>query len=101
MYAVISASGRQYRVASGDLVTLDRMKASEGDEVSFPAVLVVDGDAVKARPGDLDGVVVKGTVVGHGRAKKIRVFNYHAKTGWKKARGHRQDQTTVRITEIG
>lgn len=101
MYAVISASGRQYRVASGDLVTLDRIAADEGAEVTFTPVLLVDGSTVKARAGDLQGAVVKGTVVGHGRGRKIRVFNYHAKTGWKKSRGHRQDQTTVRITEIG
>jgi large subunit ribosomal protein L21 len=101
MYAVIRAGGRQYKVAPGDVIEVNRLTASTGESVSFPAVLIVDGTDVKARTADLDGVAVQAEVVEHGRGKKIRVFNYHAKTGWKKTRGHRQDLTTVRITGIG
>jgi large subunit ribosomal protein L21 len=101
MYAVIRAGGRQYKVASGDVIEVNRLQAAEGAEVSFPPVLLVDGRTVKARPDDLSQVSVKGEVVGHGRGRKIRVFNYHAKTGWSRTKGHRQDLTTVRITEIG
>ncbi|HYZ93286.1 MAG TPA: 50S ribosomal protein L21 [Actinomycetota bacterium] len=100
MYAVIRAGGRQYKVASGDVIEVNRLDASEGQEVSFPAVLVVDDAAVKARRSELDGVQVRGKVVGHKRGGKIRVFNYHRKTGWKRTRGHRQDLTSVEITGI-
>lgn len=100
MYAVIHAGGRQLKVASGDVVDVDRLDASEGDEVSFRPVLVVDDGAVRVRPSELDGVKVKARVVGHKRGEKIRVFNYHRKTGWKRTRGHRQDLTAVEITEI-
>lgn len=100
MYAVIDAGGRQYKVASGDVIEVNRLEASEGQEVSFRPVLVVEDTAVKAKPGDLDGVVVKGRVVGHKRGEKIRVFTYHRKTGWKRTMGHRQNLTSVEITEI-
>lgn len=100
MYAVIRAGGRQYKVASGDVIEVNRLDAPEGQEVSFPAVLVVDDKTVRSRPGELDGVQVRGRVVGHTRGRKIRVFNYHRKTGWKRTRGHRQDLTSVEITGI-
>lgn len=101
MYAVIRTGGRQYKVASGDVIEVNRLTASEGDDLTFAPVLVVDGSAVRARPADLKDLAVKGKVVGHGRGKKIRVFNYKAKSGWKRTRGHRQDLTKIEITEIG
>ena len=58
--------------------------------------MVVDGSTVKTS----DLAAVKGKVVGHGRGKKIRVFTYKAKSGWKRTKGHRQDLTSVEITEI-
>jgi large subunit ribosomal protein L21 len=100
MYAVIRAGGRQFKVASGDVIEVDRIGAAPGQEVSFPAVLVVDDGNVKARPADLEGVTVTAKVVGHKRGEKIRVFNYHRKTGWKKTKGHRQELTAVEITKI-
>jgi large subunit ribosomal protein L21 len=100
MYAVIKAGGKQFKVASGDVIEVDRLGASEGTEVTFPAVLVVDGAAVKARAAELEGVTVTAKVLGHKRGEKIRVFNYHRKTGWKKTKGHRQELTTVEITGI-
>lgn len=100
MYAVIRAGARQYKVASGDVIDVDRIKASEGDEVSFPALMVVDGDSVKATPADLGGAKVTAKVVGHGRGKKIRVFFYGHKAGWKRTRGHRSELTKIEITGI-
>lgn len=101
MYAVIRAGGRQYRVTSGDVIDVNRLPATEGDRVTFEPVLIVDGSTVRARPQELAEAAVEGEVVRHGRGRKIRVFNYHNKTGWKRTKGHRQDLTTVRITEIG
>ncbi|MEX2394186.1 MAG: 50S ribosomal protein L21 [Actinomycetota bacterium] len=102
MYAVIKAGGRQYKVASGDVIDVNRLAASEGEEVSFVPVLVVaDDGGVKSKPGDLNGVAVTAKVVSHKRGKKIKVFNYHRKTGWKKKKGHRQELTAVEIVGIG
>ena len=101
MYAVIRAGGRQYKVASGDVIEVNRLGASEGDEVAFVPVLLVDDATVKSLPTELEGVKVTGKVVGHKRGEKVRVFNYHRKTGWKKTRGHRQELTAVEITGIG
>jgi large subunit ribosomal protein L21 len=100
MYAVIRAGGKQYKVASGDVIEVDRLHADEGAEVVFESVLVVDGSTVRARSSELSGASVKGRVVAHKRGKKIRVFNYHRKTGWKKTRGHRSELTRVEIMEI-
>jgi large subunit ribosomal protein L21 len=100
MYAVIRAGGKQYKVASGDVIEVDRLAADEGAEVTFEPVLVVDGTALRARTAELSGATVKGRVVGHKRGKKIRVLNYHRKTGWKRTRGHRSELTRVEITEI-
>ena len=101
MYAVIRAGARQFKVASGDVIDVDRIRtASEGDEVSFPALMVVDGENVKALPADLAGVSVKAKVVGHKRGKKIRVFNYGHKAGWKRTRGYRAELTAIEITGI-
>lgn len=101
MYAVIRAGGQQFKVASGDVIDIDRLGASEGDEVSFVPVLVVDdGGTIKARPAELEGAKVTAKVVAHKRGAKIRVFNYHRKTGWKKTKGHRSELTTVEITGI-
>lgn len=100
MYAVIRAGGQQFKVASGDVIDVDRLGGSAGDDVSFVPVLVVDGGTIKARPADLEGAVVTAKVIGHKRGEKIRVFNYHRKTGWKKTKGHRSELTTVEITGI-
>ena len=100
MYAVIRAGGKQYKVASGDVIEVDRIGAAEGDEVSFTPVLVVDDGKIRSRPAELEGAKVTAKVVNHKRGVKIRVFNYHRKTGWKKTKGHRSELTTVEITGI-
>ncbi len=101
MYAIIRTGGKQYRVAQGDVITVDRLAVEPGQTVDLAPLMLVDGDTVKAKPADLEGLAVTGEVVDHGKGRKIKVFNYHAKTGWKKTKGHRSAQTTVRITGIG
>lgn len=101
MYAVIRTGGKQYRVEPGEILEIERLRSEPGETVTFAPLLVVDGSAVKAQPVDLEGLSVRGEVVGHKRGRKIRVFNYKSKGGWKKTRGHRQELTTVKITEIG
>jgi large subunit ribosomal protein L21 len=98
MYAVIRAGGKQYRVAPGDVIRMET-QAAKGGKVEFGDVL-----AVSAEPGSLvtggSGASVTGEVVEQGRGAKILVFHYKRKKQYKKLRGHRQDYTAVRITEI-
>lgn len=100
MYAVISTGGKQYRVAPGDEVIVERLAGAPGDELAIPAVLVVaDDGAVSAGPA-LAGRTVRATITGHDRGPKIRVSTYKNKTRQRRAIGHRQERTTLRIDGI-
>jgi large subunit ribosomal protein L21 len=97
MYAVIRAGGKQYRVAPGDVIRVEKVGAGSDGQVEFPVV------AVSGEPGQVgtqsDARVV-GEVVGEGRGAKVLVFHYKRKKQYKKLRGHRQAFTSVRIAEI-
>ncbi|HWF04217.1 MAG TPA: 50S ribosomal protein L21 [Candidatus Angelobacter sp.] len=98
MYAVIRAGGKQYRVAPGDVVKMEKLPAANGDTVEFNDVLAVSSEAGKIGPGA--GAVVSGQVMEGGKAAKILVFHFKRKKQYKKMYGHRQPFTAVRITEI-
>ena len=100
MYAVITAGGRQERVVEGQRVEVDLLDAAEGDQVSFPAVLVVDGDTVLATPDQLEGTSVTATVVGTAKGPKINGFTYKRRTNQRRHYGHRQKYSVVEITSI-
>jgi large subunit ribosomal protein L21 len=99
MYAVIATGGKQYRVAEGERLDVERLTSSDG-EVSFAPVLVVDGDTVLAAPGELAGASVTARVVGEAKGPKIRGFTYKNKTNQRRHWGHRQHYTTIEITGI-
>ncbi|HEX9254259.1 MAG TPA: 50S ribosomal protein L21 [Candidatus Angelobacter sp.] len=98
MYAVIRAGGKQYRVAPGDVVKIEKLPAADGDVVEFNDVLAVSGQEGTIGPGT--GAVVSGQVLEGGKADKILVFHFKRKKQYKKIYGHRQPFTAVRITEI-
>jgi len=99
MYAVIKTGGRQAKVQEGDVLQVERMRAS-GD-VSFEPVLIAadDGTVITDRDA-LAKMLVKGKVLGEIRGKKVDVFHYRNKSGYRKSAGHRQTYTSVEITEI-
>jgi large subunit ribosomal protein L21 len=97
MYAVIRAGGKQYRVAPGDVVRVEKLVPGTDGVVEFP-VLAVSSEAGQVSQ-QADARVV-GEVVEEGRGAKILVFHYKRKKQYKKLRGHRQSYTAVRITEI-
>ena len=99
MYAVIRAGGKQYRVAPGDVIRVERMGTGTDGQVEFPEVLAVSGEAGKVGKPQSEARVV-GQLVEEGRGAKILVFHYKRKKQYKKLRGHRQAYTAVRITEI-
>jgi len=98
MYAVIRAGGKQYKVAPGDVIRVEKVSGTDG-QIQFSDVLAVSSDAGNvARPGA--EARVTGEIVEHGRGEKVLVFHYKRKKQYKKLRGHRQDFSAVRITEI-
>ena len=100
MYAVIRSGGKQYKVAPGDVIQVEKMTGTDGkSDVEFGDVLAVSSEAGSViRPGS--EARVAGEIVGNGRGEKVLVFHYKRKKQYKKLRGHRQDFTAVRITEI-
>jgi large subunit ribosomal protein L21 len=99
MYAVIENGNKQYKVAEGDVVRLEKLAANEGDSVSFNTLLVADENGIKTG-ADVAGVKVTATVVKQGKEKKIIVFKYKAKKNERKKQGHRQPFTAVKIEKI-
>jgi large subunit ribosomal protein L21 len=98
MYAVIRAGGKQYKVAPGDVIRVEKVGDADG-HVEFGDVLAVSAEAGSVvKPGS--GASVTGEVVEQGRGAKVLVFHYKKKKQYKKLRGHRQDFSAVRITEI-
>ena len=100
MYAVIQTGGKQERVEEGQTLAVERLAASEGDEITFAPILVVDGETVLAGPGALSGARVGARVVGQTTGPKIRGFTYKPKTRSRRSWGHRQTYTTIEITDI-
>jgi large subunit ribosomal protein L21 len=97
---VIKTGGKQERVEEGQQLAVERLGATEGDEVTFTPVLVVDGEIVLAGPGSLEAARVTARVVGEARGPKVRGFTYKPKTRSRRAWGHRQHYTMIEITGI-
>ena len=101
MYAIIQTSGKQYRVSEGDVVSIEKLTAAEGEEVVFDQVLTVVSDSdIKIGKPVVEGAKVTAKVVEHGKGKKILVFKYKAKSNYRKRQGHRQPYTKVEISKI-
>jgi large subunit ribosomal protein L21 len=100
MYAVIDTGGKQARVQIGEQLDVELLAAGPGDEVSFVAKLVVDGDRVVAERDPLGASSVTGRVIGLAKGPKIVGFTYKAKARGRRRYGHRQRYTTVEITAI-
>jgi large subunit ribosomal protein L21 len=101
MYAVIQTGGKQYRVAPGEELRVEKLDGAVGDEIYFDSVLFVSkDDKVTVGKPVLKNVRVQAKITRQGRGPKIIVFKYKRRKGYRKKRGHRQDYTGVRITEI-
>ena len=100
MYAIVKTGGKQYKVAVGDVVEVEKVTGGPGDSVPLPALLVVDGTDVTSDAAALAGVTVSGEVVAHTKGPKIDILKYKNKTGYKRRLGHRQRLTRVRVTSI-
>ncbi len=101
MKAVIVTGGKQYTVSEGDVLYIEKLNVEAEDTVKFDQVLaVLDGENSKIGAPVVEGATVEAKVVKNGKAKKIIVFKYKSKKGYKKKQGHRQPYTKVEITKI-
>jgi large subunit ribosomal protein L21 len=100
MFAVIKTGGRQYRVAAEDVITVGRVAGEPGEIVQFPEVLMLGGDSVVVGAPSVAGASVAGEVIEQTRGPKVIAFKKRRRKNSQRKRGHRQDLTVVRITEI-
>lgn len=101
MYAIIKTGGKQYRVAAGDMLDIEKLDAEVGATVELPAICVIDGKKVEANPEKAAATKVVASVVDQFRDKKVLVFKFKKRKNYKKLRGHRQYLTRVKIESIG
>ena len=101
MYAIVKTGGKQYKVAPGDKICIEKMDAEPGTTVELPAICVVDGDKVEADPAKAAATKVVATVLEHYKGKKQLVFKFKKRKNYKKLRGHRQQLMRVRIDAVG
>mgnify|MGYP001627798437 CR=1 FL=1 len=101
MFAVIKTGGKQYRVAANDVLTVERLEGDAGASVEFTEVLMVgEGESATIGAPFVDGAMVVAEVVDQGRARKVLAFKKRRRQNSKRIRGHRQHQTTLKITDI-
>ena len=101
MQAIIVTGGKQYNVSEGDTLFIEKLDVNAGDAVVFDQVLaIVDGENTKFGTPVVEGAKVDATVVKNGKGKKIRIFKYTPKKGYRKRQGHRQPYTKVEIGKI-
>jgi len=100
MYAIVKTGGKQYKVAVGDVVEVEKLDGEPGTEVTLPALLVVDGTDLTTDADALAKVSVTGKVVEQTKGPKIRIHKFKNKTGYHKRQGHRQRLTRLEVTGI-
>jgi large subunit ribosomal protein L21 len=100
VYAIVKTGGKQYKVAVGDTVEVEKLDAADGSTLTLPALLVVDGTDITSDAKALAGVTVSAEIVAQTKGPKIHIMKYKNKTGYKKRIGHRQKHTQVLVTAI-
>ncbi|MFC0506891.1 50S ribosomal protein L21 [Micromonospora costi] len=100
MYAIVKTGGKQYKVAEGDVIEVEKLTGAPGDAVQLTAVLLVDGDDLVTDAAQLAKVAVSGEIAAHTKGPKIRIHKFKNKTGYHKRQGHRQPLTQVKVTGI-
>ena len=100
MFAIFVTGGKQYKVAEGDVIFVEKLGVAEGEQVTFDKVLCVNGETLSVGTPYVAGATVVANVVKNGKSKKIDVIKYKAKKNEKKKIGHRQDYSKIQIVKI-
>ena len=101
LYAIIKTGGKQYKVAEGNEIIIEKLDAEEGSSVTFEEILAIgEGEEIKFGRPLVEGAKVTGSVVKNGKGPKIRIFKYKHKTNYRRRQGHRQPFTKVKIEKI-
>ncbi len=100
MHAIIETGGKQYKVAEGDTLYIEKLPVEAGDNVTFKVLAVIDGDKATFGAPAVDGASVTANVVKNGKGKKVLVFKYKPKKNYRRRQGHRQPYTKVEITKV-
>ncbi len=100
MYAVIETGGKQYNVNVGDVIYVEKLGVEADSAVKFDVIAVVDGENTKFGAPTVAGASVDAVVLGDVKGKKIKVFKYKPKKGYRKRKGHRQNYSKVEIKAI-
>ena len=101
MYAVIKTGGKQYRVAAGDKIQIEKLEGNPGDTVNFAEVLMIaNGDAINIGAPHVAGATVVGEIASQDRGPRVIIFKKRRRKHYRRRNGHRQDLTSVTIREI-
>ena len=100
MYAIVKTGGKQYRVAVGDVVSVEKLPAAPGEEVLLPAVLLVDGEKITHAADEPATIAVMAAVLAQAKGPKISIHKFKNKTRYHKRMGHRQQLTQLKVTGI-
>jgi large subunit ribosomal protein L21 len=100
MYAIVSTGGKQLKVAAGDVVSVEKLAAPVGESVKFDVIFLASEDEIVTDPAALASASVTAEVVEHYKGEKAVVFKFKKRKGYKRLKGHRQDLTRVRITDV-
>ena len=100
MYAIVQAGGKQYRVAEGDVLEVEKVAEQPGAELTLPVLLAVDGETLTTDAAALAQFTVRAEVLGHTKGPKIKIHHFRNKTGYHRRMGHRQPLTQVKVTGI-
>ena len=100
MYAIIATGGKQYKVAEGDIIKVEKLGVEAGETYTFDQVLAVNNDKMVVGNPTVEGATVTASVIGDGKEKKVVVYKYKPKKGFHKKRGHRQPFTKLQIKSL-
>lgn len=101
MYAIVKTGGKQYKVAPGDIIEIEKLEAEVGSKVELEAICVVDGDKVESDAAKAAGTKVVAEVLEQFKGEKQLVFKFKKRKNYKRTKGHRQQLTRVRIEAVG
>jgi len=100
MYAVIKTGGKQYRVAKGDKISVEKLPGNVGDAISFDEVLLLGGESLKLGKPLVSGAKVEAKILEHGRGEKVIIFKFRRRKNYRRKNGHRQPYTALEILNI-